>query len=58
MVDALSRGMNATAPVHHPFSATTLGAVGRRQVVAHASVVVQTIAVFCLLGAALWAILA
>ena len=50
--------MNATAPVHHPFSATMIGAVGRRQVVAHASVVVQAIAVFCLLGAALWAMLA
>jgi hypothetical protein len=50
-------GMNAgAAPAHRPFTATMVGAVGRRQIAANGRVIAQAIAVFALIGAAIWAI--
>ncbi|HWB76724.1 MAG TPA: hypothetical protein VG755_17280 [Nannocystaceae bacterium] len=51
-------GMNAgAAHAHRPFTATMVGAVGRRQISEHIRVVAQAIAVFTLIGAAIWSLL-
>ena len=50
--------MNAgAAPAHRPFTATMVGAVGRRQIAENLRVVAQAIAVFALVGAAIWSLL-
>lgn len=52
----ISLAMNAAA-AHRPFTATMVGAVGRRQIAENLRVVAQAVAVFSLIAAAIGSLL-